>query len=536
MAEKFDDGGNPFALPSEEEVFKMREEEKRRKTEERRRAHGKKIWEKTTATSNMGRTRKIGDDELPGAGATAGKGIRVPGKAVVSAATAAIRGDRSREKDNMSDFIAKKREMFLVQMALDTKREEIQKLEHKAHMKEEALRKSELMLEEDAIRFDAFLKENDKQAHEALKAAEREAKLKADKVQEIKKLKHAISLIQGEKSKCKEALDDCERYREFLEGLTPPEWKEEQREIKRRRQEERRRARHAAKVADWEERLAGLVETLDKREEEARRKALKEGRMFKKRDVHSEAAASMPAKPALEEEAGESSGEELPMYFRKPEQLLERFTQLEESNLFLIQNCQETEQQLEELRTTYRETERVMSKQATALADSIAMLKSQIEEEEKHAEALSKRVSIGGSDDPQRQLLDALTERVKDVYTKCGFDVGSNPTPLSMLTSVEGKLEELLLDIEHMNPDYVIRKEKEKEKERREKVREERLAQQQQQYEMRLQKSMERAQAPVKKKTGKPVMFRSAPIKKKVKKAKRDPKKEQEARDLVFLS
>lgn len=49
-------------------------------------------------------------------------------------------------------------------------------------MKEEALRKSELMLEEDAIRFDAFLKENDKQAHEALKNAEKEAKLKADKV------------------------------------------------------------------------------------------------------------------------------------------------------------------------------------------------------------------------------------------------------------------------------------------------------------------------------------------------------------------
>ena len=48
----------------------------------------------------------------------------------------------------MTDFIAKKREMFLVQMSLDTKREEIQKLERKAHLKEEALKKSELLLEE----------------------------------------------------------------------------------------------------------------------------------------------------------------------------------------------------------------------------------------------------------------------------------------------------------------------------------------------------------------------------------------------------
>jgi hypothetical protein len=31
------------------------------------------------------------------------------------------------------------------------------------------LRKSEMMLEEDAMRFDAFLKENDRKAHDALK-------------------------------------------------------------------------------------------------------------------------------------------------------------------------------------------------------------------------------------------------------------------------------------------------------------------------------------------------------------------------------
>ena len=48
----------------------------------------------------------------------------------------------------MSNFLAQKREMFLVQMALDTKREEIAKLEQKAQMKEAAIKKSELLLEE----------------------------------------------------------------------------------------------------------------------------------------------------------------------------------------------------------------------------------------------------------------------------------------------------------------------------------------------------------------------------------------------------
>lgn len=54
-----------------------------------------------------------------------------------------ISNDRQQEKESMAEFIAKKREMFLVQMSLDTKREEIRKLEEKARMKEEALRKSE---------------------------------------------------------------------------------------------------------------------------------------------------------------------------------------------------------------------------------------------------------------------------------------------------------------------------------------------------------------------------------------------------------
>merc|ERR1712196_2550 len=90
-------------------------------------------------------------------------------KGLVAATTAAISNDRRREKENMADFIAKKREMFLVQMSLDTKREEIRKLEERAQQREEALRKSEQMLEEDAIRFDTFLKENDKKAHEAIK-------------------------------------------------------------------------------------------------------------------------------------------------------------------------------------------------------------------------------------------------------------------------------------------------------------------------------------------------------------------------------
>merc|ERR1719155_18636 len=142
----------------------------------------------------MSKTKTFNDDDEDLDSSTLSKHATQT-KQIVAAATAAISNDRRREKENMADFIAKKREMFLVQMSLDTKREEIRKLEEKAQMKEEALKKSELMLEEDAIRFDTFLKENDKKAHEAIKKAERETKLKTDKVQEIKKLNQQIQMV-----------------------------------------------------------------------------------------------------------------------------------------------------------------------------------------------------------------------------------------------------------------------------------------------------------------------------------------------------
>ncbi len=65
-----------------------------------------------------------------------------------------------------------------VQMSLDTKRAEIRKLEEQAQQREDALKRSESMLEEDAMRFDAFLKENDYKAVEAIRKAEQETKAK----------------------------------------------------------------------------------------------------------------------------------------------------------------------------------------------------------------------------------------------------------------------------------------------------------------------------------------------------------------------
>jgi hypothetical protein len=87
------------------------------------------VWEKGHKTSSALATdfRKM---KLESSAAAAAQQSKIN---LVAAATR----DRRKEKENMADFIAKKREMFLVQMSLDTKRAEIRKLEERAQQREE---------------------------------------------------------------------------------------------------------------------------------------------------------------------------------------------------------------------------------------------------------------------------------------------------------------------------------------------------------------------------------------------------------------
>jgi hypothetical protein len=489
----------------------MRETEKQRREEEKVKNASLKIYEKTTMSSTIGNIRRFQTDETPSDGQGINSSQSRQARGLVAAATAAISNDRLREKENMSDFISKKREMFLVQMSLDTKREEIRKLEEKAQLKEEALKKSELMLEEDAVRFDTFLKENDKKAHEAIKRAEKETKAKADKVQEIKKLNQQIQLVQSDMSKLTEQLQDCLQYKAFLDELTPPEYEAEQLQKKRQRQQQRLQKRKNKILAEWEAQKSKALAEIEERERQERERVEKESKNKKKIEKIRQKEIVIPPMPNLDNLSITSSGEEIPMYFQNPQQLLDIFTALEESNLFLIQNSQETEQTLEELKQSYRETKKNMDHKTQALKSNIDELEAQIAQEELKANQLRQRSHGGTAENAQERMLKEIHERVLDVYRRCGFEAESNSSTLYMLTDLEARLEDLLSAIEQMPEEYVTKAEKEKEKERRERVRQERIMQQQKMYEERMKKSMERSMQAPKKRKGRQVMWRSQP-------------------------
>jgi hypothetical protein len=102
--------------------------------------------------------------------------------------------------------------------------------------------------------------------------------------------------------------------------------------------------------------------------------------------------------------------------------------------------------------------------------------------------------------DSQEKLLHELNIKVKEVYRKCLGDSEGSLSTLQMLTSIENKLESLFETIEMMPPDKVEQAEKVKDKERRQRIREEKMEAQKILQEERVQRALERAKAPVKKK------------------------------------
>ncbi|KAI9104488.1 hypothetical protein DFS34DRAFT_196624 [Phlyctochytrium arcticum] len=537
---------NPFHMPSDVEVFALREDERRQKQEAKEKMRRLQIHEKSVVKrKNFKELLAEEPDDI----AFYEQLRKRDSDKILTNRQARV--DRHFGKENLQDFIAKKREMFLVQYALGVKREEMHKLEEIAQAEEQKLLDDEKALEEDAAKFDAFLKENDKNSVEAIKRAEQETKAKLEKIQEIKKLNVQIMSIRSDMSKNEDQLKDLQRYREFLDKLTPREWFEVAMKSKTKDvASELKRGSSDGGSSVASAKLGNRTRRSGKRGMAAR--STKSG------GIGAGARAPMLGGPGggrtatqatMDEEDDENdvahddddeddygNDDEPLLFFKTPQQLLDIFAELEENNLALIQNCQETEETLEELKQKIVDTETRMEHETQSLKQQIDFLNAAIAREEDKARMLEERAkmfstgNLGG--ESQEKLLEELNHKVKEVYRRCIGDSEASLSTLTMLTSIENRLEQLFETIEMMPPDKVEQAEKLKDKERRQRLREEKMEAQRLLQEERVQRALERARAPVKKKTGKPIAFRSAPPQKK--KRKEEDTKQKEEEDLEY--
>ncbi|XP_008590258.1 PREDICTED: coiled-coil domain-containing protein 37 [Galeopterus variegatus] len=505
---------NPFHLSGDVDFFLLGDQERNEALSEREQRKTLRVHEKMTSSAQRA-ARSRGPTCLPPPAA-----------------------EKKVEPDSMSSYIEQKRQMFLIQYALEMKRSEVHRLEVLATEEEARLERAEKSLERDSALFDKFLRENDHSSVQAMTAAEKETKARMEKIIEIRDLTVQIMNIKSDISKFEDTLQHYKIYKDFLYKVSPKEWFEEQ-EKKRlalRKAKEVSRARKKSSISsmsgDKGPAIKGKMGSPWAREDQGTKKpakllqALRVGHILSSMSIsHYSSQGSQPSilesqrsssalLPAQEDP--DSDGEELQLYFTEPQQLLEVFTQLEEQNLSLIQNTQEMEETLEELNLSLKNTQIRMDKEVNQLKQWITTMMMSITKEEDTAAELELKARVFHfgeyKGDQQDKLLDSLNHKVLDVYRHCvGAQQDANLGTVQMLTIIEHQLDELIENLEHVPQAKVDQARAAKEKERRMRLREEKVMMQKLVQEERLQRARARAQAQVKKKRGRKLVCRSRP-------------------------
>ncbi|KAM8799645.1 cilia- and flagella-associated protein 100 [Eudromia elegans] len=487
---------NPFTLPPDIDIFSIRDKEREKAKKERERRKTMKIYEKMTYSTKINVKQKVfrkmlqkEEEEENRKQATETDRLKAFQDSL--SWKKALTKDQHLERESFRDYVNNRRQIFLLEYTMAVKRDEIQRLENLAKTEERKLEKAEEHLEKDAVMFDEFLKENDKISVQALKIAEKETAAKTEKIMEIQAITSQIMNLESDISKFEDTLQEYKRYRDFLYQLSPKEWQDDY-------------AKRHAKAQE-------LRKASKSKEESASRRTTVERECLFRSIVEDEES----------ETSSDEEDEELELYFTDPQQLLSIFTELEEQNLSLIQNSQEVEETLDELRHTLITTCSRMDQEIEQLKQLAATVQSSIAKEEETAADLKLRVRIFSfgeyQADVQDKMLANLHKKVLEVYRQCVGENEANLGTLQMLAVIEKQLDDLLECLERIPSAKIEQAEKAKEKERRIRLREEKKRQEKLLQEERLQRALARAQADIKKKTGRRLVFRSHPPAKKEK-------------------
>uniref|UniRef100_A0A672ZVC5 Uncharacterized protein n=1 Tax=Sphaeramia orbicularis TaxID=375764 RepID=A0A672ZVC5_9TELE len=267
-----------------------------------------------------------------------------------------------------------------------------------------------------------------------------------------------VFLHRSDLEKIEDTLINYNRYKELLFKLSPPEWREAQRV----------KALNAkGKFYSWD--LVSLHRRFLRFSQSITRNS---------RRPHVGSRPQGSCKPEL--------------YFTDPQQLVDLLTELTEQNLSLIQNSARVEETLEELRQAMEITKKKIEQDEEHLTLQINDIKQRIDTEK--ARALFDQLL-------QDIMLDALGEKVSDVYHCCVDDRMTNLNTLEKLANIENSMSVMLQSLESIPEENLELMKKIKDSERRTRyaLREEKLIEQRKKQKERMQRYLERSLADSKK-------------------------------------
>lgn len=136
------------------------------------------------------------------------------------------RGSNSLPQTLMFDHVSpatrlleKRRQMFEVQEALNSQKEEFSRREDAFRRREDGLRRKDLELQESLIKFNKFLQENESKRNRALKRSAEEKKQRELKEKEIEKLKVQLATRKKEESLQKLEVERNLKYQDYLDNV-----------------------------------------------------------------------------------------------------------------------------------------------------------------------------------------------------------------------------------------------------------------------------------------------------------------------------
>ncbi|KAM9374487.1 LOW QUALITY PROTEIN: cilia- and flagella-associated protein 100 [Phaethornis superciliosus] len=535
---------NPFTIPPDMDIFSIWDKERKKAKEERERMKTMKVHEKMTYSTKIkakqkGLRKALQKEEEEEARKQATTKERLKTLLGSPSCKQAGKNDYALEKETFRDYVNDRRQIFLLEYAMQVKKDEIKRIENILKNEESKLEKSEHHLEKDAATFDVFLKENQKNSLQALKIARKETTGTKKKTTEVQAITSQIENINSDISRFKYTLDEYKMYRDLLYHLSPKEWQEKH--VKKHRKE-----KNLKTAPEANEESASSPTTAEQGECQGRAAQFSLGQhalsvhlffspgqgptvpdssnSISHTDVPSSLLPSGSLESSslheirtqlknflkplstrklnlLEDEESESCSdedEEPELYFTDPQQLLSAFTEMEKENLSFIQNSQEAEESLDKVQHTFITTCESTEKELAELKEQVDTLKSSIAKEEKRLEDLKLKVHFFSPEedkaDDQDKMLTSLNKKVLEVYHHCIGENEANLQTVEMLMVIEKQFNDLLDTLERTLPEKIEQAEKVRKKERRIWLREEKLRQQKQQQEERAQRALERSQ------------------------------------------
>ncbi|XP_056238833.1 cilia- and flagella-associated protein 100 [Seriola aureovittata] len=513
---------SPFKVPESNSIFLQSVNEKESQREEMRKFLALPIDKKTTHAARMMTKMKkelVGklDEEEEGEKEKMKNLKQIKSKTTFPKQTLsrhelkmAMMKRENVTKDSKHDLISMERQKAVLELSLLTKRGEISRMDKAIAKEERQLKQLERMIARDNLIFEEFLRENEKKSVEARTFFEREAKSKQEKNAEIKKLTAEIGTINSELAKFEEILIDYKRYKELLFKLSPPEWQEAQK----------------AK-ASLKSKVLCDKNTQDKQKRKPKESGISHGLVsspgrelpcIKETSLSSAHSDTVITNSNLDIDISEYE-DQPELYFSDPQQLLDLVTELTEQNLSLIQNSTRVEVTMEGLRQSVETARKKIEKEEEQLNIQIDEINQRINKEKAGGNKLKQKVQVHVSLNTEDQdvMLEALGDKVSEVYRSCVDDRMTNLSTLEKLVSIENRMSILLQGLESI-PEKVLEMIKRiKDSERRTREREEKLREQREKQKERMRRYMERSLADSKKITGRKLMPRCMPVAPKVK-------------------